>query len=325
MAVKHANPCGVGSASSVYDAYMKAYEADPVSIFGGIVVANRGIDAPTAEEINKIFVEIVVAPSYTKEALDILKRKKNIRILLLEDIASELPAGLMDSKKVLGGLLLQEIDNQLLPDMSQLKVVTEKKPAQEEMDDLIFAWKIVKHTKSNGIAIAKNKQSLGIGPGQVNRIWAVEHAIHRSGDKVKGAVLASDAFFPFSDCVEAAAKAGISAIIQPGGSIRDQESIDACNKYGISMIFTGMRHLNIKYMSYHIPMHPGNLYRLQYVLNMILQIKLIRLTGGKAMKILVVGGGGREHALVWKISHSPKVKDILPRQRRHIDWQSALI
>lgn len=242
VAVKHANPCGVGSASSVYDAYMKAYEADPVSIFGGIVVANRGIDAPTAEEINKIFVEIVVAPSYTKEALDILKRKKNIRILLLEDIASELPAGLMDSKKVLGGLLLQEIDNQLLPGMSQLKVVTEKKPAQEEMDDLIFAWKIVKHTKSNGIAIAKNKQSLGIGPGQVNRIWAVEHAIHRSGDKVKGAVLASDAFFPFSDCVEAAAKAGISAIIQPGGSIRDQESIDACNKYGISMIFTGMRH-----------------------------------------------------------------------------------
>src|SRR5690606_8332182 len=209
---------------------------------GGIVVANRGIDAPTAEEINKIFVEIVVAPSYTKEALDILKRKKNIRILLLEDIASELPARLMDSKKVLGGLLLQEIDNQLLPDMSQLKVVTEKKPAQEEMDDLIFAWKIVKHTKSNGIAIAKNKQSLGIGPGQVNRIWAVEHAVERSGDKVKGAALASDAFFPFDDCVEAAAKAGISVIIQPGGSVRDQLSIDACNRHGIAMIFTGMRH-----------------------------------------------------------------------------------
>jgi len=242
VAVKHANPCGVGSASSIYDAYMKAYEADPVSIFGGIVVANREIDAATAEEINKIFVEIVVAPSYTQEALEILKRKKNIRILLLEDIASRLPAGLLDAKKVLGGLLMQEIDSQLLPDMSQLKVVTEKSPTQEEMEDLIFAWKVVKHTKSNGIAIAKNKQSLGIGPGQVNRIWAVEHAIQRSKDKVKGAVLASDAFFPFPDCVEAAAKAGITAIIQPGGSIRDQESIDACNRYGISMIFTGMRH-----------------------------------------------------------------------------------
>ena len=242
VAVKHANPCGVASASSIYDAYMKAYEADPVSIFGGIVVANREIDAPTAEEINKIFIEIVVAPSYTEEALDILKRKKNIRILLLEDIAPKLPDGLLDTKKVLGGLLVQEIDRQLIPDMSQLKVVTEKKPNQNEMEDLIFAWKVVKHTKSNGIAIAKDKQSLGIGPGQVNRIWAVEHAIQRSGDKVRGAVLASDAFFPFSDCVEAAAKAGISAIIQPGGSIRDQESIDACNKHGISMIFTGMRH-----------------------------------------------------------------------------------
>jgi phosphoribosylaminoimidazolecarboxamide formyltransferase/IMP cyclohydrolase len=242
VAVKHANPCGVGSAPTIYEAYMKAYQADPVSIFGGIVVANREIDAQTAVEVNKIFIEIVVAPSYTDEALEILKQKKNIRILQLEDISARLPGGIWDTKKVLGGLLVQDMDTELLPDISQLEVVTGKKPTDAEMEDLIFAWKVVKHTKSNGIAIAKNKQSLGIGPGQVNRIWAVEHAIQRSGDKVKGAVLASDAFFPFPDCVEAAAKAGITAIIQPGGSIRDQESIDACNKYGISMIFTGMRH-----------------------------------------------------------------------------------
>jgi len=145
-------------------------------------------------------------------------------------------------KKVYGGLLVQQENTKLLPDLSELKVVTDKKPTDKEMEDLIFAWKVVKHTKSNGIAIAKDKQSLGIGPGQVNRIWAVEQSIERSGDKVQGAVLASDAFFPFSDCVEAAAKAGIKAIIQPGGAIRDQESIDACNKYGIAMIFTGIRH-----------------------------------------------------------------------------------
>lgn len=242
VAVKHANPCGVASASTIYEAYMKAYEADPISIFGGIVAANREIDAQTAAEINKIFIEIVIAPSYTDEALEILKRKKNIRILQLKDISARPHKGIWDTRKVLGGLLVQELDTELLPDMSQLKVVTDKKPTAAEMEDLIFAWKVVKHTKSNGIAIAKNKQSLGIGPGQVNRIWAVQQSIERSGEKVKGAVLASDAFFPFPDCVEAAAKAGISAIIQPGGSIRDQESIDACNKYGIAMIFTGMRH-----------------------------------------------------------------------------------
>jgi len=242
VAVKHANPCGVGSADTIYEAYMKAYEADPVSIFGGIIAANREIDRETAEEINKIFIEIVVAPSYTEEALEILTRKKNIRILLLEDILKPRRVDVWDMKKVYGGLLVQQENTKLLPDLSELKVVTDKKPTDKEMEDLIFAWKVVKHTKSNGIAIAKDKQSLGIGPGQVNRIWAVEQSIERSGDKVQGAVLASDAFFPFSDCVEAAAKAGIKAIIQPGGAIRDQESIDACNKYGIAMIFTGIRH-----------------------------------------------------------------------------------
>ncbi|MBZ4647066.1 MAG: phosphoribosylaminoimidazolecarboxamide formyltransferase/IMP cyclohydrolase [Clostridia bacterium] len=241
VAVKHANPCGVGSADNIYDAYMKAYEADPVSIFGGIVAANREIDAKTAEEINKIFVEIVVAPSYSEDALKILTQKKNIRILELKDISAKLPAGTFDMKKVAGGLLVQEIDNQLL-NMDEIKYVTDRKPTEQEMKDLIFAWKVVKHTKSNGIALVKNNMSVGIGPGQTNRITAANLAINYAGDRAKGAVMASDAFFPFPDCVEAAAKAGITAIIQPGGSIKDQESIDACNKYGIAMIFTGMRH-----------------------------------------------------------------------------------
>ncbi|NLY42674.1 MAG: bifunctional phosphoribosylaminoimidazolecarboxamide formyltransferase/IMP cyclohydrolase [Clostridiaceae bacterium] len=241
VAVKHANPCGVASAETIYEAYLKAYEADPVSIFGGIIAANREIDAKTAEEINKIFIEIVIAPSYTEEALQILTRKKNIRILELKTIGSKLPKGALDMKKVAGGLLVQDVDDALL-NMGEIKYVTERKPTEQEMKDLIFAWKIVKHTKSNGIALAKNNQSVGIGPGQTNRITAANLAINYAGDRAKGSVMASDAFFPFSDCVEAAAKAGITAIIQPGGSIRDQDSIDACNKYGIAMIFTGMRH-----------------------------------------------------------------------------------
>lgn len=241
VAVKHANPCGVATADTIYEAYIKAYEADPVSIFGGIIAANRKIDEATAEEINKIFVEIVIAPSYTPGALEILKSKKNIRILVIEDILKPLPSAMLDMKKVGGGLLVQTVDDQLLND-EDIKVVTNNKPNAKQMEDLIFAWKVVKHTKSNAIVIAKDKQTLGIGPGQVNRIWAVEHAIARSSDKVAGAVLASDAFFPFSDCVEAAGKAGIAAIIQPGGSIRDQDSIEMADKYGIAMIFTGMRH-----------------------------------------------------------------------------------
>jgi len=241
VAVKHANPCGVGSAENIYDAYIKAYEADPVSIFGGIIAANRQIDAKTAEQINKIFVEIVIAPSYTQEAVNILTQKKNIRVLELKDISEKHPMGTFDMKKVAGGLLVQEINNQLL-NMDELKYVTERKPTEQEMKDLIFAWKVVKHTKSNGIALAKNNMSVGIGPGQTNRITAANLAIQYAGDKAKGAVMGSDAFFPFPDCVEAAAAAGITAIIQPGGSIKDQQSIDACNKHGIAMVFTGMRH-----------------------------------------------------------------------------------
>ncbi len=241
VAVKHANPCGVASAANIYDAYVKTYEADPVSIFGGIIAANREIDGKTAGEINKIFVEIVIAPSYTEEALQVLTQKKNIRVLKLDNISAKLPAGTYDMKKVAGGLLVQSYNNELV-NAEELKCVTEAQVPPELMEDLTFAMKVVKHTKSNGIVMAKGKQTIGIGPGQLNRVMATKIAAEYAGDRAKGGVMASDAFFPFSDCVEAAAAAGIKAIIQPGGAMRDQESIDACNKHGIAMVFTGMRH-----------------------------------------------------------------------------------
>lgn len=240
VAAKHANPCGVGSASTIAEAYRKAYEADPVSIFGGIVAANREIDETTAREMSKIFLEVVVAPSFSPEALEILNKKKNIRLLQLDQICRK-DSGASKAKTVLGGMLIQDLDTLLLPE-DGLKVVTDRKPTATEMEDLLFAWKVVKHTKSNGIAIAKDKCTTGVGPGQVSRIWALENAIRQGGERIAGSVMASDAFFPFSDCIEAAHKAGITAIIQPGGSVRDQDSIDAANKYGIAMIFTGMRH-----------------------------------------------------------------------------------
>lgn len=245
VACKHSNPCGVASGKDIHEAYVRAYNTDPVSIFGGILCANRKIDKATAEEISKIFLEIVLAPDFDDDALEVLEQKKNIRLLKFKDVMKKQPETAYDVKKVSGGILIQDIDSKLLGD--ELKVVTDRKPTEKEMEDLLFTWKVVKFTKSNGIAIGKDKQSVGIGPGQVNRIWATEQAIDHGtkqlgADVVKGAVLASDAFFPFDDCVEAAHKAGITAIIQPGGSKRDQDSIDACNKYGIAMVFTGMRH-----------------------------------------------------------------------------------
>lgn len=246
VACKHANPCGVASADTIHEAYLKAYNSDPVSIFGGIVVANREIDEATAEEISKIFLEIVLAPSFSQKALEILEKKKNIRIMTLEHIQEKQPVGSIDIKKVSGGILVQDVDNELFH-AEELKVVTKRQPSEKEMEDLKFAWKMVKYTKSNGISIGKDKRSVGIGPGQVNRIWACQQAIehgvnHLGAEVVKGAALASDAFFPFPDCVETCVKAGITAIIQPGGSIRDQESIDACDEAGIAMVFTNMRH-----------------------------------------------------------------------------------
>ncbi|OGO78355.1 MAG: bifunctional phosphoribosylaminoimidazolecarboxamide formyltransferase/IMP cyclohydrolase [Clostridiales bacterium GWB2_37_7] len=240
VAVKHANPCGIGVGENIHEAYSKAYKADAVSIFGGIVALNRPVDKRTAEEINKIFIEIVIAPAYDEAALEILKGKKNIRILQMKEL------GQHDSKQLVlktisGGLLLQEEDTADF-EMQDLKFVTDRKPTEEEMKNLLFAWKAVKHVKSNAIVVAKDNMTLGIGPGQTNRIWAAQMSLERAGAAAMGAVLASDAFLPFNDVVQAAAKAGITAIIQPGGSLKDQESIDECNKHGIAMVFTGMRH-----------------------------------------------------------------------------------
>lgn len=246
VACKHGNPCGVGSAENIEQAWDKAYEADKVSIFGGIITINCEVTAALAQKMAKIFLEVIVAPSYEKEALEILCQKKNVRVLQLEDISIPQSEHAYDFKKVNGGLIVQTIDSKLL-DEQELKVVTDRAPSEREMEDLRFAWKVVKFVKSNGIAIAKEKQTYGIGPGQVNRIWATKQCFEHADELIgkgaaNGCVLASDAFFPFDDCVEAAHQAGITAIIQPGGSVRDEDSIKKANEYGIAMIFTGMRH-----------------------------------------------------------------------------------
>ncbi|RYM05223.1 bifunctional phosphoribosylaminoimidazolecarboxamide formyltransferase/IMP cyclohydrolase [Sporolactobacillus sp. THM7-7] len=241
VAVKHMNPCGVGTGETVNEAYDKAYEADPVSIFGGIVALNREVDKALAEKLHSIFLEIVIAPSYTDEALAILEKKKNIRLLTVK--LTDDNQDFLQYTSVRGGILVQDLDTKGYEDIKDdLKVVTSRKPTEEEMGSLAFAWTIVKHVKSNAIALVNNGRMVGMGGGQTNRVGAAKIAIEEAGEKAKGAVLSSDAFFPMGDTVEAAAKAGITAIIQPGGSIRDQESIDMANKYNIAMVFTGMRH-----------------------------------------------------------------------------------
>ncbi len=239
VAVKHANPCGVAIADSCFKAYEKAYAADPVSIFGGIVAVNAEIDADTAKKMAEIFLEIIIASSYSDEALRILKSKKNLRVLQLPGLNADLPNDTLDMKKVMGGMLAQQFNQGFA---EELKTVTKRQPTEQEMEQLLLAWRIVKHTKSNGICLVKDDASAGVGPGQVNRIWAVEQAIEHAGERARGAVLASDAFFPFDDCVQTAAKAGITAIIQPGGSIKDEDSIKAADAANIAMVFTGMRH-----------------------------------------------------------------------------------
>ncbi len=239
VAVKHANPCGIGSGASIWSAYRKAYESDQESVFGGIIAANREIDEEIAEEINKIFIEVVLAPSFSNEAIEILTSKKNIRLIQIANIfESHYPE--LDLKKTLGGLLVQERDNVLFHE--ELKIVTDRVPSETEMEDLIFAWKSAKHINSNGVVIAKDKATVGIGLGEVNRYWAVENAIKRAGDKINGAVLASDGFFPFRDSIKLLGESGIKAIIQPGGSIKDPEVIAEANKNDITMIFTDIRH-----------------------------------------------------------------------------------
>ena len=266
VACKHANPCGVGTGENIFEAYMRAYNSDPVSVFGGILAINGTVDEATAIEIKKIFIEIVIASAYTCEALEILESKKNIRLLQIDDISCKRDSSAFDMKKVYGGLLVQQYDETLLKneDMNLFTtkatmetvaladgkqktvygtgVVTDRAPTEEEIEALLFNWKVVKHTKSNAIVIGKRDRTTGIGMGQTNRIWAAQQAIAHAGGKAKGSVMASDAFFPFADCVEECVKAGITAIIQPGGSIRDKDSVDACNAAGIAMVFVGDRH-----------------------------------------------------------------------------------
>jgi len=238
VALKHTNPCGVASAETLYEAYKKAYEADSQSIFGGIVAANRIIDVQTAIMMNEIFLETIIAPDFTDEAQKIFKNKKNLRLIRLPNITEKLESG-YDIKKNIDGILIQSRNIDLV---SSITRVTKYSPSAEQMRDLDFAFKIVKHVKSNAIVIAKNQQTLAIGPGQTSRIWALQNAIRNTMHNLVGSVLASDAFFPFRDCVDEAKKAGILAIIQPGGSVKDEDSIKACNEAGISMVFTGMRH-----------------------------------------------------------------------------------
>lgn len=231
-AVKHNTPCGVALGDSTKEAYIKAYSCDEVSIFGGIVAFNKTVDKATAEELVKIFLEIVIAPKFDEDALKILYSKKNLRVISCK----VKPEDSLEFVSVDGGMLVQNRDSELIDEISY---VTDKAPSAEELDELIFGMKVAKYVKSNAIVVVKDKAALGIAGGQTNRIWSAMQALDRAKD---GVVLASDAFFPFSDVVEEAAKYNIKAIIQPGGSIRDKESIEECNKHGISMVFTGIRH-----------------------------------------------------------------------------------
>ena len=240
VALKHMNPCGIGTASTILEAWEAAYEADPVSIFGGIIVLNREVDLPTAEQMHKLFLEIIIAPSYTQEALELLQKKKNIRLLTV-DFAQEENQKREETVSVLGGLLVQDQDL-AIENEEEWKVVTKRKPNPAEAKALAFAWKAVKHVKSNAIVLANERQTVGIGAGQMNRVGSVKIAIEQAQEKMEGAVLASDAYFPMDDSVEYAAKHGIKAIIQPGGSIKDQDSIDMANKYDLAMVFTDVRH-----------------------------------------------------------------------------------
>lgn len=236
--VKHLSPCGIASAEVQLDAYQRALASDPVSAFGGIVALNRQLESDTAMALSKLFVECVIAPGFSPAALEILSQKKNLRILKMPDLKIE---PLVEVRSIIRGVLQQSIDPGDPQDTSW-QVVTKAQPTPEQLADLKFAWKACQHVKSNAIVFAKDEATLGIGGGQPNRVDCVDIATQRAGEKAHGAVMASDAFFPFADSVEKAAAAGITAIVQPGGSLRDQESIDACNRLGIAMVFTGVRH-----------------------------------------------------------------------------------
>jgi len=238
VAIKHATPCGAAVGKDLFDAYVRTNESDPISIFGGIVAVNRQLDAKTAAKIAEIFLEVIIAPSYEEKALAVLKEKKDLRVL-----TAPLPAArpAFDFKKVSGGLLLQTADNEPITSAAW-GAVTLARPNAKTLSDMIFAMKVVKHIKSNAIVLVKDGATIGIGAGQMNRVGAARIAIAQAGAKARGSVLGSDAFFPFRDTVDEAAKAGVKAIVQPGGSLKDQESTQACDEYGIAMVMTGRRY-----------------------------------------------------------------------------------
>jgi phosphoribosylaminoimidazolecarboxamide formyltransferase/IMP cyclohydrolase len=241
--IKHNNACGLASHDDLAEAYRRALAGDPVSAFGGIVSSNRTIDLATAQEINKTHFDAIIAPKYEEEALALLKRKKDMRIIALgtEDLSPIAEAPILDIRRSGGGILVQTPDFYTDKEFSP-QTVTKRAPTPKEMEDLFFAWRVVKNIKSNAIVIAKDNTLLGMGAGQPNRVVSVHLALRRAGESARGAVLGSDAFFPFPDGVELAARGGVTAIVQPGGSVRDQEVIETANKYNMAMLFTGVRH-----------------------------------------------------------------------------------
>jgi phosphoribosylaminoimidazolecarboxamide formyltransferase / IMP cyclohydrolase len=234
--VKHANPCGAAVGDSLMETYRKALASDPQSAFGGIVALSGEVDGDLAAEISSIFTEILVAPGFTEKAREILATKPNVRVL----VAGLLDRPVLSSKYVTGGVLLQASD--AVEDDSEYRVVTETRPSQQQMGDLIFAWRVARVVKSNAIVLARDGATVGVGAGQMSRVDSSDIAVKKAGEKAQGAAAASDAFFPFADGVEALAEAGIEAVIQPGGSVRDEEVVEAANRHGLAMVFTGRRH-----------------------------------------------------------------------------------
>lgn len=238
VAVKHMNPCGVGTASDITSAWKKAYESDPVSIFGGIIAFNEEVNLACAQDMSQMFLEIILAPSFTKEAFELLSQKKNIRLMTFNTEGIDAKNKMVS---VTGGILMQGEDD-YLETADDLRVVTNRKPTELQINDSLFGMKIVKHVKSNAIVLVNDGRTIGIGAGQMNRVGAAKIALEQAGELAKGATLASDAFFPMNDTVELASQYGIECIIQPGGSIKDQDSIDMCNEKDITMMMTGKRH-----------------------------------------------------------------------------------
>jgi phosphoribosylaminoimidazolecarboxamide formyltransferase/IMP cyclohydrolase len=238
--VKHLSPCGVAVGKNAFDAYSKALEADSLSAFGGVVAINQEVDEALAKQMNNHFLEIIVAPSFTSKALEIFSQKPALRVVSIPHMTLPTPKQFRDMRSILGGFVVQDLDTSKM-NASDVKVVTKRIPTDEELENLLFAWKCVKTVKSNAIVLAKNGETVGIGGGLTSRVDASELAVKKAGEKAIGAVAASDAFFPFADGPESLGKAGITAIIQPGGSKNDQLVIDACDAMGIAMVFTGTR------------------------------------------------------------------------------------